>query len=237
MGEGSLVSGQGWLTREPLDSDPGLAGQRSGSLVTGQGSLVSGQGSLSGVTDQGSLVKVNGLWSMVTGQIFQGPWVIGQESVVKGHDQGSEVVVKGHLSNDFRGQASWVKSQWSRVIGQGSWSGVTGQRSGSLFRGQWSLVSGQGSLLRGHWSESKVTGRVRVKDHGTRVSGHVSVVKGHWSEVKGHWTESRVSGHWSTVTDQTTFYHYPLYKWISSQMGLSKPVTHSVSKLRKDIKL
>ena len=53
-----------------------------------------------------------------------------QESVVKGHDQGSLV----------RGQ-------------------VTGQRSRVTGSGQDSLVRGLGALVKGHWTESRVFGR------------------------------------------------------------------------------
>ena len=141
-----------------------IRGHWSGSLVKYH---------LSGVTDQprvsgqrsGSLVSV-------TGQVRgHGSSVMIRVKV----SQGSLVRVKGQMI--FRGQGSWVKNLWSRVM-------IRGQRTGSLVSGQGSV---QVSLVRvkGHWSE--VTDR--VKDQGSVVEGHdqgslnrvASLVKCHWS--------------------------------------------------------
>ena len=166
-----------------------VSGRDHGSRVSGQGSEVTGQGhwseSRAEVTGQGSLVKP--FSSGVTGQsqgsldLILDLWPVpnyhtgqGSRSGVKSHwseikgqwsrvtDQGSLVRVNGHWSviesqgSGVKSHRSGVKSQWSMVSGQGSWSGVT--------------VRGQGSLDRGHWSESVVTDQwSRVMTKGPRI--------------------------------------------------------------------
>ena len=98
----------------------------------------------------------------------------------------------------------------SRVSYQGS-------RSGSLVRGQWSVITGQGSLDsrsrvrdQGHGSGVTDTGQgTQIKRHRSRAIGQESVVKGHWSRVmvRGHLSEvtgqrSPAIGQWSRVTGQ-----------------------------------
>ena len=75
-----------------------------------------------------------GQWSKVSGQ-RELVRVSDKRSVVKGHDQGSQ-----------SGSLVRVTGQRSRVTGQGS-----------LARGHWSGMTGQGSLIRvsgqSHWSK------------------------------------------------------------------------------------
>ena len=92
------------------------------------------------------------------------------------------------------------------------WSGV---------RDKGSLVSGQRSLVgvKGHWSESRVTGQKSLvkpftdirpytnQDHWSMVEGHWSEVRGHWSldsrsRVRDQWSRSRITGHRSGVKSQ-----------------------------------
>ena len=170
------------MTSDPLSTDPW--------------SLTRDSRSGSGVKSHSSGVNVMGQESVV------GSKVKGQESVVKDHDQGSQVRgfwsrVKGHWSNGF---------QVSRIMGQVSSQGhdhvslsevrVTGQR--------W-RVKGYLSEVTGHWfndfhgsrvndqgilSEVRVSVRDQGHCQGSRVSG------------QGSWSGSLVS-HWSEVTGQS----------------------------------
>ena len=79
-------------------------------------------------------IRVTGQGSQVRGKEAQ---VMAQESVVKGHSQGS--LVRG------QDQRSWVTGQWSRVTGQSQGSLVSSQ--GSLVR-----VKCHWSVVKGHWS-------------------------------------------------------------------------------------
>ena len=115
----SVVTGQvrgqlSWVKRHDQgQNQSGVTGQSQGSLVRSR------------IMSECSKSEVKGHWS----NDFQGSRVLGQEFVVKGHDQGSEDRVSG---------------QRSRVI-----ASVTGQSQGSLVKGQW---SGQGSRVSGRGS-------------------------------------------------------------------------------------
>ena len=106
------------------------------------------QGSLSDlevrVTVRGLMSLARGHWSEVTGQSR----VTGQRSLVTGQVRGQESLVKGHA------QGSLVRGQKSLVSVTGQRSLVFGQSQGSLVNGQRSLVSGQGPLVidfQGSW--------------------------------------------------------------------------------------
>ena len=85
-----------------------------------------------------------------------------------------------------------VSGQWSVVSGQLSvvscqWSVVSGQWS--VVSGQWSVVSCQWSVVSGQWSV--------VSCQWSVVSGQLSVVSCRWSVVSGQWSVVRKSAIWS----------------------------------------
>ena len=107
---------------------------------------VSGQGSRSGVTCQRSSV-------IGQGSLIRGHWSLDSRSLVRDQSHRIGVTVRDHRS-EVKRHRSRVSGQGSvsRVSVQGSWSGVTGQRSVVKFH--WSEVTSQSqeSLVKGHWS-------------------------------------------------------------------------------------
>ena len=103
-------------------------------------------------------------------------------------DQGSRSRSTGQGVKSHR---SWDNSQWSMVTVRGHWSEN---------RGHWLEIKGHWSRITGEGSEVRVTGQ----SQGSLVSGQRSVVKGHWSNrflssdlIR---IRSRITGQWSRVT-------------------------------------